>query len=92
MRLASTLILSFYPTRTIEFFLKIYPYLLETSLSCKDMAEVYGRTPQAVIPHIRTLTEGGCLSRDHYRAWSLGPLSQERTDYAEKVPTEAPQP
>lgn len=69
---AAQMILESFPARTIEFFIRTLPLFCEDSIvSCKDMAECYGCTPQAAAKHVAVLTTRGYLLRIHYRAWKV---------------------
>lgn len=69
--IAVSMILSSCPTRTVEFFSKIYPHLKDDNIGMtqRDMAEIYGCTPQAAKKHVDVLTVRGYLRRRHYRCW-----------------------
>ena len=70
--IAVRMIKSSIPARTIEFFQKSYPFLkVHTQASAKELADVYGASPQAVGKHIHKLVAYQYLTRLHYRAWVL---------------------
>lgn len=61
-----------FPSRTIEFFLRIYPSIKNgEKLTQKDMSVLYGCTPQAAKKHVDVLTARRYLYRLHYRLWGV---------------------
>lgn len=61
-----------FPSRTIEFFLRIYPSVKKgEKLSQREMSILYGCTPQAAKKHVDVLTARHYLYRVHYRLWEV---------------------
>lgn len=70
--IAAQMIMQSFPSRTIDFFTCIYTDILQNQyVTCADMAEMYGCTPQAARKHVAVLTARGYLRRLHYRAWQI---------------------
>lgn len=70
--LIAHLIIADVPLAVIRFLVKVYPIFLEQPMAtARDMAAVYGCSPQAAGKHIHKLKELGFLERVHYRAWEI---------------------
>jgi predicted transcriptional regulator len=70
--IAAQMLLESFPARTIEFYCKIFSNVSQRrAVSLKEMAEMYGCTPQAAAKHVGVLTARGYLRRLHYRAWRI---------------------
>jgi predicted ArsR family transcriptional regulator len=60
------------PDAATRFFASVYEALLSAdTLTCTEMAHLYGCTPQAASKHLRVLTTSQFLRRVHYRAWEI---------------------
>lgn len=72
LTIAAIMVLTDFPALAINFFVKIYPEMLERKImTASEMAEIYGCTLPGAMRHVNLLTARGYLTRIHYRGWAL---------------------